>query len=144
MRRLLKQNCWSQRVGSVAEDATQRRGQRCRNHPGMAEPGEETLELRKRNVRFLPGLPGNDSFGFQSDGNNHDDNLVYEHEKTNDQNCANDHRRERSGVRNRSVELPGFARKILLTPQSPCLSLVVIDVVAEQDSKQENGKGPSK
>ena len=64
--------------------------------------------------------------------------------KTNDQNCANDHRRERNGVRNRFVELLGFARKILLTAQSPCLSLAVIDVVAEQNSKQENGKGPSK
>src|SRR6267143_4587936 len=111
----------------------------------MAEPGEgETLDLRKRNVRYLYGLPGTESFGFQSDENDHDDNLVYKYEKTNEQNCANDHRRERSGVRNRSVELPGFARKILLAAQSPCLSLVVIDVVAEQNSKQENGKGSSK
>lgn len=111
----------------------------------MAEPGEgETLELRKRNVRFLCGLPGTDSFGFQGDGNDHDNNLVYEYEKTNDQNCANDHRSEWSGVLDRSVELLGFLRKMLLTAQLPCLSLVVIDVVAEQDSKQENGKGPSK
>src|SRR6266404_2142551 len=73
MRRLLKQNCWSQRVGSVAEDATQRRGPRCSNHSGMAEPGEgETLELGKRNARVFCGLPGADRFGFQSDGNDHD------------------------------------------------------------------------
>src|SRR6267143_3712148 len=102
------------------------------------------LELGKRNARAFRGLPGAGSFGFQSDGNDHDDNLIYEHEKTNDPNCANDHRSERSGVGNRFVELPGFARKILLTAQPPCLSLVVIDVVAEQNSKQENGKGPSK
>jgi hypothetical protein len=81
---------------------------------------------------------------FQSGGNGHDDNFLYEYEKTKDQNCANDHRCERSGVRNRSVELPGFASKILLTAQSPCLSLFVIDVIAEQNSKHENGKGSSK
>jgi hypothetical protein len=121
-------------VGSVAEEAAQWRSQ-----------GRERLWSYEKGMFVSSvGFPAPTVLDFRATEMTMTIISYTNMKKTNDQNCANDHRRERSGVRNRSVELPAFAHKILLTAQSPCLSFVVIDVVAEQNSKQENGKGSSK
>jgi hypothetical protein len=85
-----------------------------------------------------------DILGLQSDGNDKDYDFVDEYEETKDQDRANNHLSERSGVRGHFVELLGFASKILFTAQLPRLSLIIINEVTEQNPKQEDGDGPGK